>query len=268
MNISPSLIAHLQAPKPIQPRERSLHHPAMPAQALAGVNALSSNSRDDVPVTQGLTMTGRVICLISMQLVRTLARSATSLWKGRYSIHHHQEHLRVMDICTRVSYRQGDTTSVYHKMALRTRFASIRRIWAGLLSPPGAGTLAESIDARDQSSCSASESRFSKAWCSRSHTPASCQSLSRRQQLMPLPQPISWGNISQGMPVFSTKRMPVRAARSGMRGRPPLGLAGSFGSNGSMISQSSSGTSCLDIPKAYTISEVLLGGLNIPGGTR
>ncbi len=38
------------------------------------------------------------------------------------------------------------------------------------------------------------------------------------EQVMPEPQPISWGSISQGMPLFSTNRMPVRAARSSMRG--------------------------------------------------
>jgi hypothetical protein len=36
---------------------------------------------------------------------------------------------------------------------------------------------------------------------------------SRRQQLMPEPQPISSGRYSQGMPVFSTNRMPLRACR-------------------------------------------------------
>src|SRR5687768_129818 len=35
--------------------------------------------------------------------------------------------------------------------------------------------------------------------------------------------------------------MPPRAARSGMRGRPPLGLGGSCGSGGSIASQRSSG---------------------------
>ncbi len=42
-------------------------------------------------------------------------------------------------------------------------------------------------------------------------TPASFQSWSRRQQVMPQPQPISAGRSSQGMPVLRTKRMPVRA---------------------------------------------------------
>src|SRR5215217_243804 len=35
-------------------------------------------------------------------------------------------------------------------------------------------------------------------------------------------------SISQGMPLFSTKIMPVRAARSSMRGLPPLDLGGSW----------------------------------------
>jgi hypothetical protein len=54
----------------------------------------------------------------------------------------------------------------------------------------------------------------------------------RRQHVMPLPQPISWGSISQGMPLRRTKRMPVRAARSGTGGRPPFGLRRRFGSRG------------------------------------
>jgi hypothetical protein len=40
------------------------------------------------------------------------------------------------------------------------------------------------------------------------HTPASWQSRSRRQQVMPDPHPISCGSISQAMPLRSTKTMP------------------------------------------------------------
>jgi hypothetical protein len=105
-----------------------------------------------------------------------------------------------------------------------------------------AGTLAESRHALDQSISSVWPSLSSKARCSRSHTPASCQSRSLRQHVEPDPQPISLGSISHGMPVLSTKTMPVRAARSGTWGLPPLGLGGSGGSSGSTISHSSSVT--------------------------
>src|SRR5215210_7424938 len=83
------------------------------------------------------------------------------------------------------------------------------------------------------------------------HTPASCHSLRRRQHVMPEPQPISWGSISQGMPVLRTNRIPVRAARASMRGLPPLGLGGSSGKSGSITSHSSSVTSGLAIFSSY-----------------
>jgi hypothetical protein len=82
-----------------------------------------------------------------------------------------------------------------------------------------------------------------------SHTPACCQSRRRRQQVMPEPQPISWGSISHGMPERRTNRMPVRAARSGTRGRPPLGLGGSGGRSGSITAHRSSGRRGLLMPR-------------------
>jgi hypothetical protein len=69
--------------------------------------------------------------------------------------------------------------------------------------------------------------------------PTRCPSRKRRQQVMPLPDPSSWGSISHGIPLFKTKTMPLSAARSAMlRGRPPLGLGGSGGKSGAMISHS------------------------------
>jgi hypothetical protein len=55
--------------------------------------------------------------------------------------------------------------------------------------------------------------------CNFSHTPASCQACRYRQQVMPEPHPISWGNISQGMPLLSTNKIPVNTVRrsSGLR---------------------------------------------------
>ena len=68
------------------------------------------------------------------------------------------------------------------------------------------------------------------------------------------PQPISWGSISQGIPLFSTKTMPVRAARLSMRGLPPWGLGGSGGRSGSMVSHSSSATSSLAMFSCYPLN--------------
>jgi hypothetical protein len=54
------------------------------------------------------------------------------------------------------------------------------------------------------------------------------------------------------MPVFKTKTMPVKAARSVMlRGRPPLGLGGSAGSRGATISHSLSLINGVLMPPIY-----------------
>jgi hypothetical protein len=148
-----------------------------------------------------------------------------------------------MDIGRGVLYRERNACRVYHEMALGTLFAAIGRIRPGLFAPPGADTAAESSEARDQSMRPASPKRSSSTLWSRFQTPASCHSLSRRQQVIPDPQPISLGSISQGMPDLSTNTMPLSAARSSMRGRPPFGLGGSFGKSGSTTTHSSSVTS-------------------------
>jgi hypothetical protein len=113
----------------------------------------------------------------------------------------------------------------------------------GLLTPLFARTLKLSTLARDQAMLAASPSQFRSVSCRRCQTPASCQSRRRRQQVEPLPQPSSLGNNRQGQPVRRTKTMPSRAARSGIRGRPPLSFAGSSGSKGSIASHRSVGTS-------------------------
>jgi hypothetical protein len=97
----------------------------------------------------------------------------------------------------------------------------------------------------------------------RLHSPARCQSRKRRQHVMPLPQPSSWGSISQGMPLLKTNTMPVSAARSVMvRGLPPLGLDRSRGKKGATISHNLSLINGVLIPPIYHATWVLLGALN------
>jgi len=78
--------------------------------------------------------------------------------------------------------------------------------------------------------------------CKRRQTPARSHSNRRRQHVLPEPHPISRGNICHGNPPRSTNRMPVSAARSETRGRPPRRGAGrrGFGSNGSRRAHSAS----------------------------
>src|SRR5215217_5885743 len=87
---------------------------------------------------------------------------------------------------------------------------------------------------------------------------------------MPEPQPISRGSISQRMPLFSTKRMPVSAARSSVGGRPPFGRGGRDGRRGANRDQKASETRgvvmCPQVASRWSFfyrKGVLLGRLSV-----
>ena len=149
---------------------------------------------------------------------------------------------RVVSVGRREVNGQGDAVAVDDQVVLGAGLTAVDRVRAGRLAPLLARTLRLSTLARLQLTAASSPNQLSKVSCSRRKTPASCQSRSRRQQVVPLPQPSSVGSSRQGQPVRRTKMMPSSAARSGKRGRPPLGLGGSRGSSGSIASQRSSGT--------------------------
>jgi hypothetical protein len=137
-------------------------------------------------------------------------------------------------------------------VALRARLAPVGGIGTGVCPPFGAGTEEASTQALDQSIWSAMLSLSRSRRCSLSQMSACCQSLRRRQQVMPDPHPISFGKYSQGMPVKRTNRMPVRVARLGMGGLPPFGLGRSSGGRmGAMTAQSSSSRSGLAMSTEY-----------------
>jgi hypothetical protein len=92
-----------------------------------------------------------------------------------------------------------------------------------------------SATAREKSRRFAPRNFDSNTRCSRAQTPRRCQYLSRRQQVIPEPQPISCGSIFQGIPERSTNSIPVSTCRSLNDRRPAYRFRlRFFGSNGSM----------------------------------
>jgi hypothetical protein len=246
------LVADRQAPIARQPRQRALHDPAVPPQPLRRVDPATRNAVcDPAPPTGGATAP-IVIALIPVQLGRAVARTPRSTSpQGRDRVDQGLEQPGVMYVRGGHRDRERDAVPVRNKMVLRARFAFIRRIRAGSPPPFFAGRLRESTTARLQSSWPASASCCKSTWCKRFHTPRRCHSRSRRQQVMPDPQPIAWGKYSQGMPVLSTKRIPPSTARSGMRGRPPRRRGRALGNNGSRCAHNVSGTNGF-IPESYS----------------
>jgi len=248
MNVITFFIPYTQTPLIKQPIKRGFDDVAELPKAAAVSRVAFGDQRPHFTLTQRLTnfFLG-VIGAIRQHLIRTLARTSTRLLDGRNAIDQSNGHFRIMHIGAGVLNRQRRALAVHNQMTLRAIFAPIRGIRACFRPPKSARTEQLSMAETDQSIASAipnSSNRICHIFC---QTPAACQSRKRRQHVMPLPQPISRGRYSQGVPVLRTNRMPVKQARSDTRGRPPLGLGGSGGIWGFIRCHSSSVSSGLAI---------------------
>lgn len=247
MDVGAPLVADGEAAVAVEPGQGALHHPAVPAQPRAGVDALAGDADLDAALGQRPPTARDVVRLVGMPLVRSFAPPAIRLPDRGDGIKQLREDDRVVAVGAGQQYGQREPAAFGENVPCGAGFAAIGGVGSDELAPLLAGMEALSRQARLQSIRPASPRRSSRAWCRASHTPAACQSRNRRQHVIPEPQPISWGNSSHWMPVLRTKMMPVKHARSGTRGRPPLGLGGSGGSSGATTAHNSSLTRGLAI---------------------
>lgn len=221
----------------MQPRETAFYHPAVDTQSAAIFGPAFSKKGDNSSSTKFSSMRFTVITPVSQHTIRTPNRSSNLACYCWDAVNQRQQLCDIMAVCTGQYHRKRNTIGVRYQMVFRAFLAAIRGIWACFRPPKTARTEAESTTAREKSIWSASRSLLSKIWWILSQTPAFCQSRSRRQQVIPEPQFISWGKSSHPMPVFNTNIIPVNAARYGMGLRPGYrGLRFFFGIIGSMIS--------------------------------
>ena len=244
------LVTHTQTPCALLPAKRALRYPAVAPQLLTALDPAPGDARHDPALSQATAQLLVIIRLVRVNLLGAVARSASLTAHERNGVHGRQQLLPVRDVRSREYGGKRQAVPVYRLMALGSRTASVHRRRADRLAlrPPFFAPLARmkmlSTLARLQSIRRAASSLASMTSWSLCQTPALCQSRRRRQHVMPEPQPISAGSISHGMPLLSTKRMPVKAARSGTGGRPRLpAWARWAGRSGLITAQSSSGTS-------------------------
>lgn len=193
-------------------------------------------------ITQLLLTILRSVASVSLHSVWPVARPARLSGDRRDGVDQRQELSDIVSVCRGKGCSEGNSRRIGNHMMLTSGFAAIRRVGTDFCPPSTARTEALSTTARDQSIWSAAWSHDRRTSWSVCQTPASCQSRSRRQQVIPLPQPISRGSISQGIPLRSTKRIPVNAARLSTGGLPPKGYDRGGGKIGSTIAHNSSET--------------------------
>jgi hypothetical protein len=253
MNVVSLLVAHAQTPPLEQPLEASFHDVSERAQPTAVLLVPVANRGCDPPSPQRFAdPIFSVIRSVCQHFVGTAPATAIGLCDRWNSIDKGDRAQRVGHIRTRVLNRERNAVGIGDQMTLRAALAAICRVWAGFLPPKSARTEQLSMTAQDKSTSPAAPSSLRKTFQIFPQTPASCQSRSRRQHVMPQPQPISRGRYSQGQPLLRMKRIPVRHARSETRGRPPFGFGGSGGKKGRTFSHNSSDNNCLAMWSSLT----------------
>lgn len=238
MNVNAALEASAQLAEGCEPRVCALDDPAMATKPIIALDAFASDAVLDTAAFEMSTAARVVISLVRMQLAGPAAWPAwlaTHRWQG---VNQRIEDHRIVTVGASDTEHQRDALAVRDEVALAAKFASVRGIGARVRAPRGLATLAPSMLTRLKSSLSALRNSSRSNKCSLCQTCAACQSRRRRQQVMPLPKPSSWGSSSQGMPVRSTNTMPLRACSSLSLGRPPLAEGVNAGNSGSIFLKS------------------------------
>jgi hypothetical protein len=242
MNVATTFVAHAQSAVAVQPRMSAFHNPASFTQPAAVGRAASGQDGTDAAFSQFAPMRIGVIGPVALHRQRPPDRPAPSSLHRRDAIDQRQKLRYIMAIGRGNRRRKRDAMGVSRDVVFRAAFPAIRGVWPSVRPPKTARTEALSTTARDQSILSAWWSLLSSAAWILFQMPAACQSRSRRQQVMPLPKPNSCGSSSQGMPLRSTKRMPLSAARlsSGFRPGYRRRLGRGCGNKGAMNSHNDS----------------------------
>lgn len=234
MNIITAFITNSQPAKLMQPSKRSLDHPTKNSKAASLFCPAFGQNRIYAQLTQCISMWLAVIGSITLNTIRSLARMThlACYWRNRLNQRQKLGYIVAVSSCN--FHCERDSIGIGDNVMFRPQFPSIRCIRARFRPPKTALTEAESTIAREKSILSFSRRCLSRMRCILSQTPEFCQSLRRRQQVIPDPHPISFGRYCQGIPVLSTKMIPVRVLRLSTGGLPPLGRGGCLGMTGSM----------------------------------
>jgi len=225
------------------PRQGPFDDPADLAQATAVGRPLSRQVVLDAPLLEALSIPRRAVLPVAVQGLRLPPRAAAPPPDRRDVVYQVHRLERLVAVGRGDAQGQRRALAIDEQVPLGAFFGPIRGVLAGEDPPKTARKLWLSTQQCSQSMPSSCPTRCSRACNSFFQTPRRCQCRSRRQQVMPEPQPISRGSISQGMPLRRTKTMPVRQARSSTGGRPRRpGRARWRGSSGWTTSHSSSGT--------------------------
>ncbi len=257
MNARTSFVSQVEPTKSMQPRERALDDPPRPPEpAAVGLAAFGQLAGDPSPF-ELVAMRLRVITPVALNQPRLPQRPTGPAAQRRNAVHERQQLRHVVPVRRREARDNRNPVGVGKNMMFRPGLTAIGRVRSSFFPPRSARSEALSTTARARSSRPRRRNSVSKARWSRFHTPARCHRTRRRQHVLPEPTPISFGSIFHGMPLRSTKRIPVSTARSGIGLRPACWRLRDrrLGKSGSICVHKSSSISAWLIPDRLAVGQ-------------
>jgi len=235
--IGSSFVTEFQTAEVSEPTERSFDDISGLSQT-AAVRAfgatIGSQLRLDSPLTNLSDDRGRTIGRVSLKDLGFAARSPSSA-SDRWNLVEQRNGALPIGLVGRANFdHQGYASSIGNYVPFAALFRSVCRVGAGVVPPKTARIEALSMTARESRMAPRFPRRRKSRRCSSGQTLCWVQSFNRRQQVTPLPQPISAGSMFHGIPLLRMKIMPVKHSRSGTGGRPPCGEGSCFGNSGSI----------------------------------
>lgn len=254
MNIVSFVEPHLEPSELVGQGDGLFDDGANYAQPAAVLRVAFGEEWFDVSVTKRLTVRLAVVGAVGVSLLGREPRSPDLPSDRRDCVDQRNQLRDVVLVGAGDRRRQWRAVRVDHEVVFRARLGPVHGVRSRFFPPCIARTEDESMITLSKSRASWRRRWSSSTACNSSQTPALVHSSRRFHRVMPQ-HPISQGNSSQGMPVLSTNRMPLRQTRSSTRGRPPFGLGSCFGKSGSTNPQNSSVTSALDIASSVNKTE-------------
>ena len=252
MNVRAAFEANAKTTETMEPRVSPFNDPTAFAQAATVFSAPPGDYRSDAALAKSATMRIGIVATVGIDDLGLAKRPAACAANRRDGVDQRQQLRDIVAIGPRQDRADRNAVCVYEDVVFGPRSRAIRGVRPSFWAAPTARTDEESTAAHERSSWPDARSLSSSRTCSLSHTPACCQSCNRRQQVAPEPNPNRVGRWFHRIPVFSTNRIPLRAARSETGRRPGYrlrrGLGG--GSRGSISAHRSSSMMGAGIPRS------------------
>lgn len=226
----------------MEPREGSLDDPAGAAEPATVRRASLGELAPDAAVAQVVAVRLRIVPAVALHQVRLPRRAPRPAPQGWDGIHQREQLCHIMTVGGGQERDERNPLRVGENVVLTPRLAAIGWVRSSFFPPRSARRDALSTTARAKWISPRRCNSVSRTAWRRFQTPARCQRTSRRQHVVPEPQPISCGSMFHGSPLRSTNRIPVNTARSGMGFRPAYRRlrCRRLGKNGSISVHSSS----------------------------